>query len=242
MVRGVCRSQRANKLQRKDEKRASQEVTAVARETTKGEGRWVRATRHARAPTPRHTRRALTKGSQRDTHTRGGRRPHTALAEKKKGGWDPYTYSQPPAGRRRDRATDRYTTHEHARTTERKKKRERRKEKHPAHTHRHTQTHTSKATQRNLTMPGGTAGRTRPPHTKAGRRGRGRKKKKRKKKRGRDGRRRPPLLPPPHAAAVPAVSSRCLHPLYNAAAGGLTNRRPTSRHTSAASAARRSRQ
>lgn len=195
----------------------------------------------ARTHTQTHTTRTHQRIPKRHTYKGWASATHSAC-RKKKGGWDPYTYSQPPAGRRRDRATDRYTTHEHARTTERKKKRERRKEKHPAHTHRHTQTHTSKATQRNLTMPGGTAGRTRPPHTKAGRRGRGRKKKKRKKKRGRDGRRRPPLLPPPHAAAVPAVSSRCLHPLYNAAAGGLTNRRPTSRHTSAASAARRSRQ
>lgn len=195
----------------------------------------------ARTHTQTHTTRTHQRIPKRHTYKGWASATHSAC-RKKKGGWDPYTYSQPPAGRRRDRATDRYTTHEHARTTERKKKRERRKEKHPAHTHRHTQTHTSKATQRNLTMPGGTAGRTRPPHTKAGRRGRGRKKKKRKKKRGRDGRRRPPLLPQPHAAAVPAVSSRCLHPLYNAAAGGLTNRRPTSRHTSAASAARRSRQ
>lgn len=195
----------------------------------------------ARTHTQTHTTRTHQRIPKRHTYKGWASATHSAC-RKKKGGWDPYTYSQPPAGRRRDRATDRYTTHEHARTTERKKKRERRKEKHPAHTHRHTQTHTSKATQRNLTMPGGTAGRTRPPHTKAGRRGRGRKKKKRKKKRGRDGRRRPPLLPPLHAAAVPAVSSRCLHPLYNAAAGGLTNRRPTSRHTSAASAARRSRQ
>lgn len=241
MVRGVCRSQRANKLQRKDEKRASQEVTAVARETTKGEGRWVRPTRHARAPTPRHTRRALTKGSQRDTHTRGGRRPHTALAEKKKGGG---TRTRTASHQRVAAATGRQTgtphTNMHEPPKEKKREKEEKKNTPPTHTDtlRHIQAKQRKGTSQCQAERPDAHGRRTQKRDAAG----GDEKKKRKKKRGREGRRRPPLLPPPHAAAVPAVSSRCLHPLYNAAAGGLTNRRPTSRHTSAASAARRSRQ
>lgn len=196
----------------------------------------------ARTHTQTHTTRTHQRIPKRHTYKGWASATHSAC-RKKKGGWDPYTYSQPPAGRRRDRATDRYTTHEHARTTERKKKREKEEKKNTPPTHtdtlRHIQAKQRKGTsQCQAERPDAHGRRTQKRDAAGG----DEKKKKRKKKRGRDGRRRPPLLPPPHAAAVPAVSSRCLHPLYNAAAGGLTNRRPTSRHTSAASAARRSRQ
>lgn len=209
------------------------------RQREKADGCARRATRAHPHP---DTHDAHSPKDPKETHIQGVGVGHTQRLPKKKRGVGP-VHVQPATSGSPPRPGDRQVHHTRTCTNHRKKKKERKKKRKTPRPH--TQTHSDTYKQSNAKEPHNARrnGRT---HTaaahKSGTPREGTKKKKRKKKRGRDGRRRPPLLPPPHAAAVPAVSSRCLHPLYNAAAGGLTNRRPTSRHTSAASAARRSRQ
>lgn len=193
----------------------------------------------ARTHTQTHTTRTHQRIPKRHTYKGWASATHSACRKKKGGGTRTRTASHQRVAAATGRQTGTPHTNMHEPPKEKKREKEEKKNTPPTHTDtlRHIQAKQRKGTsQCQAERPDAHGRRTQKRDAAGG------DEKKRKKKRGREGRRRPPLLPPPHAAAVPAVSSRCLHPLYNAAAGGLTNRRPTSRHTSAASAARRSRQ
>lgn len=207
MVCGVYRLQRANTLQRKDEKKERHKKSPPSpakRQREKADGCARRATRAHPHPDT-HTTRTHQRTPKRHTYKRWASATHSAC-RKKKGGWVPYEYSQPPAGvtaaTRRKTGTPHTNTHEPPKEKKREKK-----QKNTPPTQTQTQTHSSKATQRNPNAR--RDGRT---HTAAAHKsGTPREGTKKKKRRRRDGRRR---LPPPHLTprrSPPSPAVACTH-------------------------------